>query len=204
MSPIRRRRRSTFKNHMLWLINGSKQRMKASEQGLASDKKQRYRVVPRTLIFLTGVDPEDGVRQVLLIKGAPTKRLWANHYNGIGGHVEWDEDILQAAQRELHEETGLTGVELNLRGVINIAAQPDGDAPAGVAVFLFCGETQDRAIRAGDEGEPAWIPLADLQRYPLVDDLYTLIPLLTANEAPVYGHYQPTAEGALHYRFNAE
>jgi 8-oxo-dGTP diphosphatase len=176
--------------------------MKASEQGLASDKKQRYRVVPRTLIFLTSVDPADGARQLLLIQGAPTKRLWANHYNGIGGHVEWDEDILQAAQRELREETGLTGVELNLRGVINIAAQPDRDSPAGVAVFLFCGETQERTICASDEGEPAWLPIADLQRYPLVDDLYALIPLLLADESSVYGHYRSQADGTLHYRFN--
>jgi 8-oxo-dGTP diphosphatase len=176
--------------------------MKVTEQGLASDKKQRYRVVPRTLIFLTSVNPQDGLREVLLIKGAPTKRLWANRYNGIGGHVEWDEDLLQAAQRELSEETGLSDVDLNLRGVINIAAQHDDDTPTGVAVFLFCGEVEDRSIRAGDEGEPAWIPLVDLPNYPLVDDLYTLIPLLMANDAPIYGHYQPTADGTLHYRFN--
>jgi 8-oxo-dGTP diphosphatase len=176
--------------------------MKASEQGLTSDKKERYRVIPRTLIFLTSANLQDGRREVLLIKGAPTKRLWANRYNGIGGHVEWDEDILQAAQRELHEETGLLNIDLNLRGVINIAAHPNGDAPTGVAVFLFCGETADRAIRGGDEGEPAWIPLADLQTYPLVDDLYTLIPLLMADDAPIYGRYQPAADGALTYRFN--
>lgn len=176
--------------------------MKASEQGLASDKKQRYRVVPRTLIFLTSVNPQDGEREVLLIKGAPTKRLWANRYNGIGGHVEWDEDILQAAQRELREETGLIGVDLHLRGVINIAAQTDGDAPAGVAVFLFCGEVEDRTIRGGDEGEPTWLPLADLKTYPLVDDLYTLIPLLMADDGAVYGHYQPADDGTLRYRFN--
>jgi 8-oxo-dGTP diphosphatase len=178
--------------------------MKVSEQGLASDKKQRYRVIPRTLIFLTSVNPEDGMREVLLMKGAPTKRLWANRYNGIGGHVEWREDLLQAAQRELREESGMIGVDLLLRGVINIAAQPDGDAPAGVAVFLFCGEVEDRAIRGGDEGEPAWIPLADLPNYPLVDDLYTLIPLLMADDAPIYGHYQPAADGTMSYRFNGK
>ena len=51
-------------------------------------------LIPRTLIFLTCRD------LVLLLKGAPHKRLWANRYNGIGGHIERGEDVLTAAQRD--------------------------------------------------------------------------------------------------------
>ncbi len=42
----------------------------------------QYTVVARTLVFLTCGS------KVLLLKGAPTKRLWAGKYNGIGGHLE--------------------------------------------------------------------------------------------------------------------
>jgi len=73
--------------------------MPHSDQGVTAD---RYTVIPRTAIFLRRGD------SYLLLKGAPTKRLWANKYNGLGGHVERGEDVLSATRRELLEETDLT------------------------------------------------------------------------------------------------
>ena len=53
--------------------------MPQSDQGVTND---RYMVIPRTAIFLRRGD------SFLLLKGAPAKRLWANKYNGLGGHLE--------------------------------------------------------------------------------------------------------------------
>lgn len=86
--------------------------MPISEQGLNQD---RYMVIPRTLIFVRNQD------RVLLIRGAPTKRLWANKYNGLGGHVEAGESIHAAAIREVFEESGLREIKLTLIGIISIA-----------------------------------------------------------------------------------
>ena len=101
--------------------------MPKDEQGITSD---RFMVIPRTLIFITRGD------EVLLLKGSPGKRLWANRYNGVGGHVERGEDILSAARRELVEETGLVVNDLWLWGVIMIDV---GDR-IGFTLFFYKGE----------------------------------------------------------------
>ena len=139
--------------------------------------------------------------EVLLLKGAPTKRLWANHYNGLGGHVEAEEDVYSAALREVQEEAGLTVSQLSLRGVINIDTGSDeqGLRP-GVMMFVFAGEAPAREVVASHEGELDWLPLHGLREYPLVDDLYKLIPRALHGEF-FYGHYAPRADGEMEYRF---
>ena len=60
--------------------------MPKQDQGIdVSLKRQRYAVIPRTLVFITRADC------VLLLRGSAQKRIWANKYNGIGGHIERDE-----------------------------------------------------------------------------------------------------------------
>ena len=141
---------------------------------------------------------------MLLLKGAPTKRLWANVYNGLGGHVEADEDIHAAALRELREETGLTPAALTLRGVVNIDTGADEQGPRpGVLMFVFVGEGDDRPVASGPEGTPDWLPVDSLDDYPLLDDLYALIPLALGDGPLFYGHYAPGPDGKMAYRFSA-
>ena len=137
--------------------------MPLSDQGVTLD---RYMLIPRTLVFLTRGD------DVLLIKGASTKRLWANLYNGIGGHVEPGEDVLSAAKREVKEETSLTPEELWLCGTIVVHT---GQNP-GIGIFVFRGECLHGDPQDSTEGTLAWIPVHQLDHHPLVEDLRTILP----------------------------
>ena len=100
--------------------------MGRADQKLSSN---RYQVVPRTLCFVTHGD------DVLLLRGAPDKPIWPNKYNGVGGHIEPDEDVYSAARREIEEETGLEVHHLCLRGTINIPV--DEASNIGILVFVF-------------------------------------------------------------------
>ena len=156
------------------------------DQGV-SDSRGRYRVIPRTLCFIT--HGED----LLLLRGAPDKRIWPNQYNGIGGHIEPDEDVLTAALREIHEETGLEVHELRLRGVINVSV---GEAEAGIFLFVFTAQATSRCFTPSPEGTLEWVPLEQVMEGDFVDDLVEDLPLilprllsLPADEPPFFAHY---------------
>lgn len=141
--------------------------MPKSEQGVRFD---RYMVIPRCLIFIRKGE------EVLMLKGAPNKRIWANKYNGIGGHIERGEDPLTAAQRELKEEANLEGFELHLRAVGIV----DADDRVGIGMYFFVGEYPGGEIRSSNEGQLAWLRIDKIAEYPLVEDLYIVIPRLMA------------------------
>jgi 8-oxo-dGTP diphosphatase len=156
--------------------------MGQADQGIEASR-QRYQAVPRVLVFLRhGSD-------VLLLKGAPDKRIWANLYNGVGGHVEAGEDVLTAARREAQEETGIEAADLRLVAVANIAA---GNPQVGILLFVFTGWSPTRQTISSIEGSLHWVPAAEAPGLPLVEDLGWLLPRILAlpsGAPPLFLHY---------------
>ncbi len=141
---------------------------------------ESYSVIPRTLIFIKKND------KLLLLKGAVDKKIWPGLYNGIGGHVERGEDVLTAAKRELLEETGLRDINIDLRAIIFI----DVEEMHGISMFVFSGNTNGNRIISNEEGTLEWIKISDLRNYPLVEDLYHLIPLVLKSDKKIkFGRY---------------
>lgn len=157
--------------------------MGKDEQGLEGGGR-RYQSIPRVLVFLRNQS------DVLLIKGAHQKRIWANRYNGVGGHVERGEDVVSAARREVFEETGLEPNDLDLKAIVSIDA---GDPMLGILMFVFTGWSSLRRTRQSDEGDLHWVSTTELDHHDLVEDLEWLLPRVLAGEqdrAPLYLYYR--------------
>ena len=172
--------------------------MSKADQGIdVSLKRQRYTVIPRTLVFITRDD------RVLLLRGAPSKRIWANKYNGIGGHIERGEDIYAAALREVREETGLEVDNLRLVGLINI----DGDQPTGIMLFVFTAQSRSGEPIPSEEGALEWIDRDLITKVDLVEDLPIILPRaldLPLNAPPFFARYHDDEQEHLIIRFNGE
>lgn len=167
--------------------------MGANEQG-ANATENRWLTIPRTLCFVFNGD------DILLMKRAPTKRVFPNHYNGVGGHIERDEDPLTSARREIREETGLEVRDLRLRAVYNI----DAGAVTGIVLFVFTGDTVQREVIANSEGSLHWVRLDQLAALDLVEDLPHLLPRLLAmqpNDPPLFVHLSYDADDVVQMRF---
>jgi 8-oxo-dGTP diphosphatase len=142
----------------------------------------RYKAVPRTLCFITRGD------EALLLHGAPTKRIWPDKYNGVGGHVEADEDVYTSALREMKEETGLDVADARLRGIVNV----DAGQETGILVFVFTAQATGRDVTPSGEGTLEWIKQDQIKTLDLVEDLPELLPRVLAmrpDEPPFFARY---------------
>lgn len=163
---------------------------------LMSETKQimnenRYRVIPRSLIFVF-----DDKERVLLIKGSSGKKLWSGQLNGLGGHIEAGEDILESATRELEEETGLSRLPLELCGQIMIDVKED----LGVALFLFRCFYNGEKLISSSEGRLCWVSIDSLSAFPVVEDLPVLLPKVLRykpGNSPIIGRYSYDSSGKL-------
>src|SRR6201991_515634 len=113
---------------------------------------------------------QQGVLKVLLVK----RRIdpFIGQFAIPGGFVLEDEDLEEAAARELREGTGVSDVYLEQ---LYSFGEPDRD-PRGrvVTVAYFALISADRKLRAGsDAAEAAWFPIDDLP--PLAFDHATIL-----------------------------
>jgi len=168
--------------------------MGREEQGIAASR-HRYQVVPRTLCFVRHGD------EVLLLKGAPHKRIWAGRYNGLGGHVEAGEDLLGATLREVREEAGLEVHDARLVAVVHADA---GDAQIGIIFFVFTAWADARDVIESSEGSLEWFSISALPTEAMAPYLPVILPRVLAlpgTAPPLFLAYSYDAQDQLVIRF---
>ncbi len=153
----------------------------------------RWLVVPRTLCFVRHGD------DILLMKRGEHKRIYPGYYNGVGGHIERDEDPLGGAIREIREETGLEVMNVRYCGSTHI----DAGQAAGILLFVFVAEATSRDVTANDEGTLHWIPLAEVLAGDLqvVEDLPLVVSRIVNDDIPFFAHVSYDDDDQLQMRF---
>ncbi|MBN1964931.1 MAG: NUDIX domain-containing protein [Anaerolineae bacterium] len=143
--------------------------MGAHDQG-ADATAGRWLTIPRTLSFVTFGD------DVLLLKRAAHKRVFPNKYNGVGGHVERNEDVLTGAVREIKEETGLDVRDVQFCGCSHV----DVGDQTGILVLTFRARATTREVVDSSEGTLEWVPQDRVLALDLVEDLPVILPRVLA------------------------
>ncbi|MCP4085612.1 MAG: 8-oxo-dGTP diphosphatase [Actinomycetia bacterium] len=75
-----------------------------------------YTPIVGTLVYIWDRDTD---RVLLVHRNARADDEHLGKYNGLGGKLEADEDVVSSCRREAHEEAGLELTELTLRGTVS-------------------------------------------------------------------------------------
>ncbi|MDW8243035.1 MAG: 8-oxo-dGTP diphosphatase [Thermogemmata sp.] len=127
-------------------------------------------------------------QQVLLVhRNARSHDPHYGKYNGLGGKLQADEDIIKGICREIREEAGIECEELELAGTISWP----GFGPAGEDWFGFVfriWQFRGQPWQRNPEGTLHWVPVTQVLTLPLWEgDRYFLPLVLTAGTPPFHG-----------------
>ena len=111
-------------------------------------------------------------------------------YNGLGGKLRPDEDVVSGMRRELREEAGIEPRELRLAGTISWPGF--GARGEGWFGFLFRVERFDGEVRAcSDEGTLSWVPRSRLPSLPMWEGDRHFLPLVLAEPLRTFHGVMP-------------
>lgn len=151
-----------------------------------------YTPIVATLAYVLSPDRS----QVLLIeRNARPADPHFGKYNGLGGKLRRDEDVVAGLRRELHEEAGIACEHLQLAGTIS---WPGFGARGGEDWFgfIFLVERFSGVVRgACAEGELRWVALARVLELPLWEGDRHFLPLVFARPLRVFHGVMPYEGG---------
>ena len=137
---------------------------------------------------------EDHSKILLIHRNLRQDDLHLDKYNGLGGKMLPDEDVVTCLRREILEESGLECKEMVLRGTINWTGfGPGGEDWLGFIFRIdrFSGDP----FTSNEEGELSWVDLGDLDKLPMWEGDRYFLPLVFDDDPRIFYGYMPYKDG---------
>ncbi len=150
-----------------------------------------YRPILGTLGFVLS---KDGTKTLLVHRNARKDDAHLGKYNGLGGKMLADEDIVSCLKREIKEEAGIDCLDILLRGTINWTGfGPDGEDWLGFIFIVtkFKGEP----YKENEEGTLAWHRVDQLENLPMWEGDRFFLPMLFDQDSRTFHGYMPYDNG---------
>lgn len=135
--------------------------------------------------------------QVLLIhRNARPDDQHLGKYNGLGGKLDRDEDVLSGFRREIREEAGIECDELTLRGTLSwpgFGRQGEDWLAFVFVVYRYSGDPLER----NPEGTLEWVPIDQILDLPLWEGDRYFLPLVFDDDPRPFHGVMPYRNGRM-------
>ncbi|GMW00946.1 MAG: hypothetical protein AMXMBFR84_20830 [Candidatus Hydrogenedentota bacterium] len=129
----------------------------------------------------------DGSRVLMIHRNKRGGDQHIGKYNGLGGKVEAEEDVVASMKREILEEAGIRVTAMELRGTISWPGFGKHGEDWFAFVFLITAY-EGEPVRHGDEGDLTWIEVNRILELPLWEGDKHFLPLVfDRSKTPFHG-----------------
>jgi 8-oxo-dGTP diphosphatase len=135
--------------------------------------------------------------QVLLVhRNARADDQHLGKYNGLGGKMDPDEDVVACMRREIREEAGLECLDMHLRGTISwpgFGKQGEDWLGFIFVITRYSGE----APASNAEGTLEWKPVSRILELPMWDGDRHFLPLVFDDDPRAFHGVMPYRDGRM-------
>jgi 8-oxo-dGTP diphosphatase len=149
--------------------------------------KKEFKWIVGTLGYILSPDK----KKVLMVhRNARKHDTHLGKYNGLGGHMERDEDVVACMKREIMEEAGIEVSEMSLRGTINWTGFGKNGEDWLCFIFLIT-KFNGTPFEKNEEGTLEWIELEKFDSIPMWEGDKYFLPLVFDNDERVFHGHMP-------------
>ncbi len=150
-----------------------------------------FRPIVATLGYVLS---EDRSRVLMIHRHGRADDHHLGKYNGLGGKLEADEDVLSGMRRELREEAGIECLAMQLRGTLSWPGfGKHGEDWFGFLFLIteYSGTVPERNL----EGALHWVPVDQLDQLPMWEGDRHFLPLVFDQDPRPFHGVMPYRDG---------